>query len=146
MAATTSPGAVDLGMLETIEFTVDGAVATITLRRDEHMNAYNACMLAELREALRAAEKQGDVKVVVLRGGTKAFCAGADLHEVLALRDSDDENAFATRWIAPAHELADALEASRLVVIAVIRGFALAGRRACSCLRPARCGRGCTPR
>jgi len=114
-------------MFETIALSIEGAVATISLRREEQMNAYNALMIAELGAAFRWAESNHAVKVLVLRGSPKAFCAGADLREVLALRDSDDELAFHDRWVVPVHALADALETSRLVVIGVVEGLALAG-------------------
>jgi enoyl-CoA hydratase/carnithine racemase len=112
---------------ETIELALDGAVATIAFRREQQMNAYNAAMIAELGVALRTAEADDAVKILVLRGSPKAFCAGADLNEVLALRDSEDELAFHDRWVVPVHALADSLEASRLVVIGVVEGMALAG-------------------
>ncbi len=112
---------------ETVALSIEGAVATVSFRREEQMNAYNALMIAELGAALRWAESHEAVKVLVLRGSPKAFCAGADLHEVLALRDSDDELAFHDHWVVPVHALADALEASRLVVIGVVEGLALAG-------------------
>lgn len=114
-------------MFETIELSVDGAVARIQLRREEHLNAYSSAMIAELAEALLLAEREEAVKILVLRGSSAAFCAGADLDEVVELRDASDPDAFHDRWIVPVHKLADRLEASRLVVIGVVEGFALAG-------------------
>lgn len=114
-------------MLETIQLSIEGAVARIRFWRDQQLNAYNAAMIAELGEALRLAEEHSAVKVLVLRGSRKAFSTGADLDEVLALLDSDDPDAFHDQWVVPVHDLANRLEQSRLVVVGVVEGFALAG-------------------
>ncbi len=62
-------------------YQVEAGVATITLQRPEAMNAFNAALRNELMAQIRRAEKDGDVRVVVLTGGAKAFSAGADLNE-----------------------------------------------------------------
>ena len=63
----------------TLRCTVDGSVATITLARPERMNAFNAAMHAELRDALDACERDEAVRVVVLTGEGRAFSSGQDL-------------------------------------------------------------------
>lgn len=61
--------------------TADG-VSVLTLNRPEAMNALSLDLRAALAEALRAAEADADVRVVVLTGaGRRAFCAGLDLKE-----------------------------------------------------------------
>ena len=68
-------------MLETIEWSREGAVAHITLNRPEIHNAFNEVMLSELISVFRELEKlKGSVRVVTLTGSGKSFCAGADLH------------------------------------------------------------------
>ena len=57
----------------TLRCTVDGPVATITLARPDKMNAFNATMHAELREALDNCEREEAVSVVVLTGEGRAF-------------------------------------------------------------------------
>jgi enoyl-CoA hydratase/carnithine racemase len=64
---------------EEIRYAVDGRVATITLHRPERMNAFTPRMCRELVEALDAADADDDVRVVVVTGAGRAFCAGADL-------------------------------------------------------------------
>ena len=64
---------------ETILTAHDRGVNTITLNRPERMNAWNATMASELSVAFEAAEASDDVRVVVLTGQGRAFCAGADL-------------------------------------------------------------------
>lgn len=63
----------------TLRCTLDGPVATITLARPDKMNAFNATMHAELREALDACERDDSVRVVVLTGEGRAFSSGQDL-------------------------------------------------------------------
>jgi len=67
---------------ETLSYDVDGAVATITLRRAEVANALNAAMIDELDAAFDRAEADDDVRVVVLGASGKHFCAGHDLKEL----------------------------------------------------------------
>lgn len=62
-------------------YQVEAGVATITLLRPEAMNAFNAALRRELLAQMRRAEEDGDVRVVVLTGGAKAFSVGADLKE-----------------------------------------------------------------
>jgi 2-(1,2-epoxy-1,2-dihydrophenyl)acetyl-CoA isomerase len=63
----------------TLRCTVDGPVATITLARPERMNAFNAAMHADLRDALDQFERDVAVRVVVLTGEGRAFSSGQDL-------------------------------------------------------------------
>lgn len=57
------------------------AVAWVTLDRPAVLNAYNVQMRDDLFEVLRAIQVDSDVRVLVLRGAGRAFCAGADLTE-----------------------------------------------------------------
>ena len=63
----------------TLRCTVDGPVATIMLARPERMNAFNAAMHADLRDALDQCERDESVRVVVLTGEGRAFSSGQDL-------------------------------------------------------------------
>lgn len=67
--------------METILYEIEGPVARITLNRPEIHNAFNDTMLKELIEAFKEIrDKKGAIRVVVLTGCGKSFCAGADLH------------------------------------------------------------------
>jgi enoyl-CoA hydratase/carnithine racemase len=57
-------------------------IATITLNRPERMNTISRAMLGQLAERLIKADGDSDVRVVVLTGTGRAFCAGLDLTEV----------------------------------------------------------------
>jgi methylglutaconyl-CoA hydratase len=63
---------------------LDGGVLTLTLNRPAKRNALNVEMIDLLHSALERADLDADVRVVVLRGAGKDFCAGADLDELLA--------------------------------------------------------------
>jgi enoyl-CoA hydratase/carnithine racemase len=58
-------------------------VATITLNRPERMNTISGPMLRQLTERLIEADADRDVRVIVLTGTGRAFCAGLDLSEVV---------------------------------------------------------------
>src|ERR1035437_5719370 len=62
---------------ETLQLTVEGAVATVTLNRPKVLNALNAMMLRELEEAFAALADDTDVLAILITGsGGKAFAAG----------------------------------------------------------------------
>jgi enoyl-CoA hydratase len=63
---------------ETLLYGVDGAIATITLNRPERLNTIVPPMPEEIEAAVRAANSDTQVKVVVLRGAGRSFCAGFD--------------------------------------------------------------------
>lgn len=57
----------------------DGAIATLTLNRPERLNAISGPMLDALSERLVEADRDRDVRVIVLTGAGRGFCAGLDL-------------------------------------------------------------------
>ncbi|MCP3731417.1 crotonase/enoyl-CoA hydratase family protein [Sphingomonas sp. MG17] len=65
----------------TIRYDVASGVATITLSRPAKLNAYNAEMMRELIHAFDAVDGDDDVRVAIVTGDGKAFCAGADISE-----------------------------------------------------------------
>ena len=64
---------------ETILYEVVEQILTITLNRPEKLNAFNATMQRELIAAFDAADKDDDVRAIIVTGAGRAFCAGADL-------------------------------------------------------------------
>jgi enoyl-CoA hydratase len=112
-------------LYENLTITRDGAIATITISREKVLNALNRATLHEVGAALREAEGDTNIRVVLLTGaGEKAFVAGADINELRALPSVE-----ATRELAwEFQELVGAFVASmQKPVIAVINGFALGG-------------------
>jgi enoyl-CoA hydratase/carnithine racemase len=64
---------------EQIRYEVDNRILTITLQRPDRMNAFTGRMCDELIAAFDRADADDDVKVVIVTGAGRAFCAGADL-------------------------------------------------------------------
>ena len=62
-----------------IRYAVDGHVCTITLDRPDKLNAWTRAMEAEVREAMQRAASDDAVRVIVLTGAGRGFCAGADM-------------------------------------------------------------------
>ena len=65
--------------MEHLKYSVTDAVATITLNRPDQLNAFTARMCFELLEAFDLVDADDAVRVVVVTGAGRAFCAGADL-------------------------------------------------------------------
>ncbi len=63
-------------------YTVKDRIGTITLNRPDRLNAYTPAMADGVRRAMAAAAQDGQVRVIVLTGAGRGFCAGADM-EVL---------------------------------------------------------------
>jgi 2-(1,2-epoxy-1,2-dihydrophenyl)acetyl-CoA isomerase len=67
---------------ETIGVDTAERICTITLNRPEVYNAFDDRLTSELQEALRSAERDGDVSVLIITGAGKAFCSGQDLADL----------------------------------------------------------------
>jgi enoyl-CoA hydratase len=101
----------------------DGAVAVVTIDRQEAMNALDLPTLTELRDRLRDLAVDDAARVVILTGaGERAFVAGADIKYMSGL-DADGAKA----WGALGHEAGRLLETMPKPTIAAVNGFALGG-------------------
>ena len=101
----------------------EGAVAILTVDRQEALNALDVDTLTELRDRLREVAGDEAIRAVVLTGaGEKAFVAGADIKYMSGL-DVDQ----ATAWGALGHEAGRLLETMPKPTIAAVNGFALGG-------------------
>ncbi len=65
-------------------YEADGGIVTITLNRPDRLNAITMPMLESLSRALRAADVDRDVRVIVLTGAGRGFCSGLDLKDLAA--------------------------------------------------------------
>jgi 2-(1,2-epoxy-1,2-dihydrophenyl)acetyl-CoA isomerase len=64
---------------QNIIFASEGGIARLTLNRPERMNSFNDAMHAEVRDALGRVREDGAIRVLLLTGAGRAFCAGQDL-------------------------------------------------------------------
>ncbi|BBK32989.1 enoyl-CoA hydratase [Stella humosa] len=98
--------------------------ATITFRQPDRMNPLDGSTVKELRRAVATAEADPALRAVVITGSGRAFSAGGDLAGYISLyRDTAGFRAFLEDFF----ELGTAIERSRLVYIAAINGFCVAG-------------------
>ena len=68
----------------------DGPVATLTLNNPAKLNALSDAMLQALEAELGRLAGETEIRVVILRGAGRAFCAGHDLREMTAARQAED--------------------------------------------------------
>jgi methylglutaconyl-CoA hydratase len=112
-------------MLETIRYTVNESLATITFSRPEIHNAFNDIMIDELSAALADVGKKKTVRVVVITGEGKSFCAGADLNWMRRVKDySYEENRKESIKLA---ELFETIYTLPVPTIAKVNGAAIGG-------------------
>jgi enoyl-CoA hydratase len=100
-----------------------GPVALLTLNRPEAMNSLSAELRAALLMAVKEADADPAVRVIVIRGaGPKAFCAGADIKEFVP-----PGSVAGVRAEKHARSWTDALAGARKPTIAAIHGYCLGG-------------------
>ena len=112
-------------MTSVVTYDAAAAVATITLNRPEKLNALSNAVVAGLHEALDQAERDDDVRLVVLRGAGRHFSSGYDLQEEVA---ADLRSAL--RWSETLGEdiaLTMRLWSFPKPTIAAVSGYCLAG-------------------
>lgn len=80
---------------ETLLYETDGPVLTITLNRPDKLNAYTAVMGAELADAFNRADVDDAVRVVIVTGAGRGFCAGADISGGAGAFDAKAEGSVA---------------------------------------------------
>lgn len=106
-------------------YSVDGAVARITLNRPEKRNALNDAVIAGLKQGLRDAASDKHVRVIVISGAGKDFCSGADLSAIQKIAGASvAENSDDARSLM---ELLLLIRQVPVPVVAAVSGRALAG-------------------
>lgn len=110
---------------EHVLYAVEKTIARVTLNRPEKRNALNGALVSELKQALRDADNDNAVGVVVVAGAGADFCAGADLAELQKISENS-----VTENLADAEKLMELfrlIREIRVPVVAAVRGRALAG-------------------
>ncbi len=115
---------------ETINVEIDGPLGRLTLNRPERLNAMNALMLRELVLAAHWFDEQREVRVVIVGGAGRAFCAGADLRESPAqeaVPDSGKSWLYRREAAQSGRRMADAIEGMRATTIVRLHGHVVGG-------------------
>jgi len=115
---------------ESLIYELEGHVCTVTLNRPEKRNALSGQLVNELIVALETAGADPEVRVVVLTGAGKSFCAGGDLSQMSG-GDAGGQSDFP--WRGGFCELNLAFVEIGKPVICKIRRYALAGALALVC-------------
>jgi len=109
--------------MENIIFERQGGIGLIYLNRPASLNCLTMDLLQDLHDILDVIEHDDSIRVLVITGRGTAFCAGADLKEVIKFKDSSELGVFLKRG----QVFFNRLETLRKPVIACINGLALGG-------------------
>lgn len=99
----------------------DRFVGTVTLNRPDQLNTFNTPLAGELYEALIDLDQDPKVRVVLIKGAGKAFCAGIDVHEL----EGKTANAY-RKWVEHMSQPLLTISKMRKPVIAQVHGVAAA--------------------
>ncbi len=101
----------------------EGPISTLTLDREDKLNALDAQVMGELLDAIKETREHRESRVLIVTGaGKKAFVAGADIASMKDLRLEQ-----AREFAHAGHTTFNALESLPIPVIAAVNGFALGG-------------------
>jgi methylglutaconyl-CoA hydratase len=101
-----------------------GPVATVIISREAHRNALRTTTIDELTQCFTSLKQEASIRSIILRGsGTRAFCAGADLSELLNKNDPNDRRAF----FGTIATLITTMRECPKPIISTVHGYALAG-------------------
>ncbi len=108
-------------MYEHIEVTEDSGIVTITLNRPDKLNAFVGHMRRDLAEALEEAGSDRAIRVVVITGAGRAFCAGGDVSFMADLIERHDTEEF-SRLLGSARRVVTTIRHMTKPVIAAVNG------------------------
>lgn len=109
---------------ETLIYEKEGGMSIVTLNRPDQLNSLNIRLKEEISQLFHEIEKDPDIKVVILTGGMKAFCAGSDIKERLTFKMTATEFYL---FQQKTHECFGRIENLGIPVIAAISGLAVGG-------------------
>jgi enoyl-CoA hydratase len=106
-----------------VQLSFDGPLARLTLKRGDKLNALDKAMIHALADAARAIDETDDVRVTILSGKGKAFCAGGDIGAWGSLPPLD----MWRSWTRAGHRAFEALARLRTPLIVALTGHAFGG-------------------
>ena len=100
----------------------EGACLLVTLERPEKLNALTTEMLQGIREALQRAKEDASVRAVILTGGERVFCAGADISIEIGATPLEFRG-----FVQQIQDITRDIQALDQLVIAAVSGYAMGG-------------------
>src|SRR5271170_7338370 len=110
---------------ETLLYSVDEGIASITLNRPDRLNAFNTQMMRDMIAAFDRSDADDDVRAVIVTGAGRGFCAGADLASGGDTFDARKRDAVAGAMRDNGGEFSLRIFESKKPVIAAINGPAV---------------------
>jgi enoyl-CoA hydratase/carnithine racemase len=117
--AATPDETTDLALLA-----IEGAIATITLNRPASFNAIDLAIAKRLEQIAAEVEASDDIKVLVIEGAGRAFCAGGDLQTIGAAAATDNIAPVVGEMLHHYHAFITALRRMPKIVVASVHGSA----------------------
>lgn len=107
---------------ETVNYTLDAGVATVTMNRPDALNALSLQLTTDLGAAIRQAVADG-ARAVILTGNGRAFCSGGDLREMQSMWKKEGRiEAFLEDPLAVLHDVIRLIRETPLPFIAAVNG------------------------
>ncbi len=105
---------------ETILFTIENGIASLTLNRPDVFNAFNEQLSADVNDALKQVAKNKEVRVLLISGSGKAFCSGQDLKDIAGKKDRSLSESLYKRY----NPMIKAIRSLPIPVICKLNGVA----------------------
>ncbi len=107
---------------ETVEYSVDGAVATIAMDRPDALNALSLQLTQDLEAAFKQAQGDG-VRAIVFTGNGRAFCSGGDLREMQTMWRSEGRiEAFLEEPLGALHGVIKQMRETPIPIVGAVNG------------------------
>lgn len=106
----------------TVKYDIKDGIATVTINRPDVLNAINADVLNDLASVIKDAEKDNNVRCVIVTGEGRSFVAGADID---AMKNFSTMEAL--KFTELGHNILSSFESMSKPVLAAVNGFALGG-------------------
>ena len=111
---------------EELLFTRENGIATLTINRPEKMNAMTTAMYRRLGERLKEMDEEDDIKVLIITGAGRAFCAGSDVQSRMVARIAGEKiETTRKELLEPIGFAAQDIGNFRKPIIAAINGAAV---------------------
>src|SRR5687768_5642776 len=107
---------------ETVNYELNGAVATVTMNRPEALNALSLQLTNDLGAAIRQAVEDR-ARAIILTGSGRAFCSGGDLREMKSMWESEGRiEAFLEGPLGALHDVIRLIRETPIPIIAAVNG------------------------